>query len=138
MFCILIKNVYLCRLKLLYLEYCVFMSYFSEKIKNSDIFSHLSSMGYLPRWMVLVMDLLLCVVAYYCAHNLAYYFYYFKYAGIDLYDLQNLLIILGCQMVCFWIFHTYAGIIRYSTFVDATKLLLAIVANVVILLLINS
>jgi FlaA1/EpsC-like NDP-sugar epimerase len=94
-------------------------------------------MGYMPRWLVLVMDLLLCVVAYFCAYTLAYHFYYFQYADIDLYNCKNMLVILCCQFVWFWIFHTYAGIIRYSTFVDATKLLFAILANVITMLLIQ-
>ena len=34
-------------------------------------------------------------------------------------------------------FHTYSGIVRYSTFVDITKLLSAIIVNVLTLLVIN-
>jgi FlaA1/EpsC-like NDP-sugar epimerase len=113
------------------------MKSFIDIINKSDIFSRIYSMGYMPRWLVLVMDLLLCVVAYFCAYTLAYHFYYFQYADIDLYNCKNMLVILCCQFVWFWIFHTYAGIIRYSTFVDATKLLFAILANVITMLLIQ-
>ena len=113
------------------------MKSFIDIINKSDIFSRIYSMGYMPRWLVLVMDLLLCVVAYFCAYTLTYHFYYFQYADIDLYNCKNMLVILCCQFVWFWIFHTYAGIIRYSTFVDATKLLFAILANVITMLLIQ-
>ena len=113
------------------------MKSFIDIINKSDIFSRIYSMGYMPRWLVLVMDLLLCVVAYFCAYTLAYHFYYFQYVDIDLYNCKNMLVILCCQFVWFWIFHTYAGIIRYSTFVDATKLLFAILANVITMLLIQ-
>lgn len=108
-----------------------------DRIKNSDMFSHISSVGYLPRWLVLIVDMFLCVVAYFFAYNLSYHFYYFQYTDVVLYDVTNLSVILICQLAWFWVFHTYAGIIRYSTFVDATKLLFAIVANVITLFVIH-
>ena len=113
------------------------MRNFINKIKNDNLFSHLSSMGYLPRWMVLMLDVLLCLMAYVGAYQLAYRYYYFQFTGIELYDLGNILIILGIQIVWFRIFHTYAGIVRYSTFVDLKKLLVAIIANVITLLVIH-
>ena len=113
------------------------MRNFINKIKNDNLFSHLSSMGYLPRWMVLMLDVLLCLMAYVLAYQLAYRYYYFQFTGIELYDLGNILIILGIQIVWFRIFHTYAGIVRYSTFVDVKKLLFAIVANVITLFVIH-
>ena len=113
------------------------MENFKTKLKNSDIFSHLSSIGYLPRWMVLLLDITLCVVAYLCAFQLAYHFYYFQYPSVQLYEVKNMLITLGCQVLWFWVFHTYSGILRYSTFIDATKLLYAIIANSFSLILIH-
>lgn len=109
------------------------MNNFKDKIKNSDIFSHLSSMGYLPRWLVLILDVVLCLVAYLIAYRLAYHYYYFQFSGIEPYRLSNILITLGCQMLWFWIFHTYSGIVRYSTFVDITKLLSSIICNMLTL-----
>lgn len=108
-----------------------------NKVKNSDMFSHLSSVGYLPRWVVLILDVMLCLLAYVFAYQLAYHYYYFQFADIELYKLTNILVTLGCQILWFWVFHTYSGIVRYSTFVDVTKLLFAIVANVVTLIFIH-
>ena len=108
-----------------------------NKVKNSDMFSHLSSIGYLPRWVVLILDVMLCLLAYVFAYQLAYHYYYFQFADIELYKLTNILVTLGCQILWFWVFHTYSGIVRYSTFVDVTKLLFAIVANVVTLIFIH-
>ncbi len=113
------------------------MGFFVDKIKNSDIFSHLSSMGYMPRWMVLILDVVLCLVAYILASKLAYHYYYFQFTSIELYKLTNIILTLGLQIVWFWVFHTYSGIVRYSTFVDITKLLSAIIVNVLTLLVIN-
>lgn len=94
-------------------------------------------MGYMPRWMVLILDVVLCLVAYILASKLAYHYYYFQFTSIELYKLTNIILTLGLQIVWFWVFHTYSGIVRYSTFVDITKLLSAIIVNVLTLLVIN-
>jgi FlaA1/EpsC-like NDP-sugar epimerase len=47
------------------------------------------------------------------------------------------LIVVFCQSIFFWIFHTYSGVLRYSNFVDAAKLLMAVCANMILLFLIN-
>ena len=114
----------------------ILMDKLLNKVKSSDIFSHLSSIGYLPRWMVLILDVVLCLVAYVLAYQLAYHYYYFQFADIELYKITNILITLGFQIVWFWVFHTYSGIVRYSTFVDITKLLSAIIANIVSLFIV--
>ena len=108
-----------------------------DRIKSIDAFMNLSSIGYLPRWLILIFDMALCLGAYILADQLAYRYYYFQFVGIELYELGDILIVLGIQMVWFWVFHTYLGIVRYSTFVDVTKLLAAIVANVVTLFAIH-
>lgn len=108
-----------------------------DRIKSIDAFMNLSSVGYLPRWLILMFDMALCLGAYILADQLAYRYYYFQFVGIELYELGDILIVLGIQMVWFWVFHTYLGIVRYSTFVDVTKLLAAIVANVVTLFAIH-
>ena len=115
----------------------ILMDKLLNKVKSSDIFSHLSSIGYLPRWMVLMLDVVLCLVAYVLAYQLAYHYYYFQFADIELYKITNILITLGFQIVWFWVFHTYSGIVRYSTFVDITKLLSAIIANIFTLFVIH-
>jgi len=43
------------------------------------------------------------------------------------------LILIFFQIVFFWIFHTYSGVLRYSGYVDAAKLLLAVFSNVAFL-----
>ncbi len=106
-------------------------------LKNSDVLSRLSSIGYLPRWLVLMLDVALCLGAYVLAYQLAYHYYYFQFSEVNIGKLSNILIVLGLQIVWFWVFHTYSGIVRYSTFVDIKKLLLAIVSNVTTLLVVH-
>ena len=38
--------------------------YNMNELRNSDIFSHIPQMSYLPRWGVLLMDVMLCSIAF--------------------------------------------------------------------------
>ncbi len=106
-------------------------------LRNTDIFSHITNLKYIPRWVVLFVDIVLCVFSYYVAFYLSSRFYnvapderYFTF-------FQRLGLILILQVFFFWIFHTYSGVLRYSGFVDAAKLLFAVILNVLILVLAN-
>ena len=106
-------------------------------VGKSDIFSHLSNLKYIPRWAVLIVDLVLCAISYYIAH-------YFSMNLIHELPDQRILsffernLIVGIsQIIFFWIFHTYSGVLRYSSYVDAAKLFLAVFLNLVSLLIIN-
>ena len=35
-----------------------------RELRHSDMLSHISGLGYLPRWAVLLLDLALCFTAY--------------------------------------------------------------------------
>ena len=47
------------------------------------------------------------------------------------------LIVMAVQVVAFWAFHTYSGILRYSTFIDTTKILLSNISTGAVLILFN-
>ena len=47
-------------------------------------------------------------------------------------------IVMVLQAIMFWVFHTYSGILRFSTFVDATKVVLSVLAAGITPALINS
>ena len=106
-------------------------------LRNSDMFSHITNLKYIPRWVVLTLDIFLCIVSYYAAFYISYKLFendpdqrFFSFY-------QRLGVILSFQIVFFWFFHTYSGVLRYSGYVDATKLLLAVFLNVGVLTLIN-
>jgi FlaA1/EpsC-like NDP-sugar epimerase len=50
---------------------------------------------------------------------------------------QRLGLIIISQIIFFWLFHTYSGVLRYSGYVDAAKLLFAVLLNVLLLSLVN-
>ena len=110
---------------------------FSE-LKRSDIFTHVTNLTYLPKWGVLLIDMLLALIAYVVSYMISY-----NLAGLHvekgvLAIWQQAAIIMVFQAVAFWIFHTYSGILRFSTFVDATKVVFAVLAAGLVPALINS
>lgn len=113
------------------------MSNRKSQVLDSDIFSHLTSIGYLPRWFILFLDTILCAVAFYIAYAISIKVYYFRFPMQEVAMETRMLIAVGSQIVCFWIFHTYSGILRYSSYVDIVKLLMAIGLNLVFLFAIH-
>ena len=109
-----------------------------KDIFNSDIFSHWVNLSYLPRWGVLLMDLFITLIAFVVSivigHSL--WSYHFPELLIPQPWIQAIIIVFT-QCVFFWVFHTYSGILRYTTFVDTIKVIFAIASNGTILLIVN-
>jgi len=106
-------------------------------LKSTDIFSHLTNLKYIPRWLVLFLDVILCISSYYAAHFISAKLFnsILDERIISFYQMGG--IIIGFQIIFFWMFHTYSGVLRYSGYVDAVKLLLAVSLNIGIISLIN-
>ena len=100
-----------------------------EKIKD---------IGYLPRWCILLLDMLLCTIAFWLSVWIGSgMFNYMQYSN-ELYSYgEQYLIVMGIQVLMFWAFHTYSGIIRFSTFIDMVKVLGANLSAGLIILVIN-
>ena len=100
------------------------MKKLKNDIRQSDIFSHLASVGYLPRWCVLFIDLLLVSIAFWISMGIGTSMFHYGEISPETTTLRywvQFLILLVVQFICFWSFHTYSGILRYSTFVDTIK-----------------
>ena len=104
---------------------------------RSDIFTHLINLKYIPRWAVLLFDLFLCLFAYYISHYLSQRIYNNELDGRVFSVFQRVGIIMALQFFFFWFFRTYSGVLRYSSYVDASKLLLAVFLNIGIISLAN-
>lgn len=109
-----------------------------NELRRSDMLSHVSGFGYLPRWGVLLLDLFLCLVAFWASVLIGQGMFDYKEVGQDLDIWVQCLCTMGIQTICFWLFHTYSGILRYSTFVDTLKSLLATLLTGLTILIINS
>lgn len=83
----------------------------------------ISNLGYLPRWIVLLIDIgilvFAAIISYFLLLNLNIKFQYSVPASI------RYLVVVGVNTFYFFVFKTYSGIIRHSTFIDGIKLLLA-------------
>ena len=108
-----------------------------KEIRQSDIFSHWMNVDYLPRWGVLLLDLLIVFVAFAISYVIGSNLLMYNTDYLSLPIWLQALILMGVQTVFFWMFHTYSGILRYSTFVDTIKVSLAVVATGVLLIVIN-
>ena len=109
-----------------------------NEIRHSDIFSHLPQMHYLPRWGVLLLDLFLCTIAFWVSVWIGSGFFNYMNVGETSLSIGlHYLIVMGMQLVMFWAFHTYSGILRYSTFIDTTKVLLSNVMTGLALVALN-
>ena len=109
-----------------------------HELRHSDMFSHLPQMSYLPRWGVLTMDLLLCTVAFWLSVWIGSGF--LNYVNLDSQPVATwaqYLLVMVLQVMAFWAFHTYSGILRYSTFIDTIKVLLSNLCTGLVMVLIN-
>lgn len=104
---------------------------------NTDIFSHLVSFKYLPRWVVLFIDFIVCISAYYIANRISIEVFKNLHLTNVFSFYERLGAVMAMQMILFWFFHTYSGVLRYSGYVDAIKLVLAVFVNVVLLIIFN-
>lgn len=95
-------------------------------------------MGYLPRWGVLFLDLLLCTIAFWISAWIGSNYFNYSSDNPPILPIeQQYLVIIIVQMIAFWAFNTFSGILRYSTFVDMVKVLLANLATGVAIVLFN-
>ncbi len=107
------------------------------KILGSDIFSHLITLKYLPRWMILSVDILITVFSYIISTSIIYSFYdepLILRANTHVIPAFTFIFV---QIFFYWLFHTYSGVLRYSTLVDTAKLFLAVAINALIFLIAN-
>ena len=90
---------------------------------------------YLPRWIVFFIDVLLItlssVVTYFLLEDLGIS----ALQEVTIYS--QLLIVLGVHILTFFIFNTYSGLIRHSSYLDAIKLFLAVATSYFLLVFIN-
>ena len=105
---------------------------------RSDMFSHIPQMSYLPRWGVLLMDLVLCTIAFWLSVWAGSGFFHYAVLSQQMVPIGwQYVILMATQVIAFWLFHTYSGILRYSTFIDTVKVLLSNITTGLILVAVN-
>lgn len=91
----------------------------SKKKYNGDNYLRISSLRYLPRWMVFLIDVCILFIslgiAFYILNKITVLP---KFLPIE----WKYIIIIGTNILFMYLFKTFAGIIRHSTFIDIQKI----------------
>ncbi|MCR5861714.1 polysaccharide biosynthesis protein [Flavobacterium sp. J372] len=95
----------------------------NHAISNTKLWNSVHSLGYLPRWIILVIDLFVIaitgLISYILIHRTGV-----LYVKKDVYII-SIPVYLIISLVTFRVFRTYSGIIRYSSYIDAVKIFFA-------------
>ncbi len=90
----------------------------------------------LPRWSILIIDLVICAFSLTLA-----FFLRFNFKSIPPEDLKNLpydyVILLGIRAVSFFISKTYKGVVRYTGSNDALRILKVVILGSALLFVVN-
>ncbi|MGO4821844.1 MULTISPECIES: polysaccharide biosynthesis protein [unclassified Flavobacterium] len=113
--------------------------YFKKQIQHSFFEKvlrlNINNLSYLPRWIIVLIDTFVLVFAF------IFTFLIFKGTGLK-YVLTSHSSFFVCSFFLvniffFWLFRTYSGIIRHSSFVDAIKIVFSQSSVFLIFILIN-
>jgi FlaA1/EpsC-like NDP-sugar epimerase len=106
-------------------------SFFSRENLRFNI----HNLSYLPRWIIVMIDFAILLLAFF------FTFLLFKGTGLHyVITSHNILfvnILFGVNLFFFWLFRTYSGIIRHSSYIDAVKLLFSQMAVLILFLILN-
>ncbi len=108
-----------------------------KKTLESIFIKKASTLGYLPRWIILIIDIVILTLA----NILTYVLLVNLISTSTFYDVLNVYerygLIIFVNTLFFVFYKTYAGIIRHSSFIDAIKLLFSTFSSLLVLLSIN-
>ena len=111
--------------------------YFRLKILSNRLrnFGNLRNLGYLPRWIVLMIDIAIVLISLLLVYAM------FWSMGLHSFNVQFTNYVVPSYLLVsvffFWLFRTYSGIIRHSSFIDAIKLGFATFSTLIVLILVN-
>src|SRR5690606_17502437 len=106
-----------------------------EALRETRLNVNFNNLSYLPRWTVLLMD-----IAAVCSAGLLTYS---MLVGMKLqyihqgYLMYGSVLLLVVNILFFWVFKTYSGIIRHSSYIDGVKIFFAQFAAIVALAFLN-
>jgi len=107
------------------------LKYFSR----ANLKFNIHNLSYLPRWIIILIDVSVLIVAF----SLTYLI--FNGTGLDYIITSNVLtfigLFFGINIFFFWLFRTYSGIIRHSSYIDAVKILFSQTSVLVFFLFFN-
>lgn len=110
-------------------------SFFHQYFTRDNLRFNIHNLNYLPRWVVVTIDTMILLISF------LFTFMLFKGTGLNYlitaYEIEFVTFFFGVNIFFFWLFRTYSGIIRHSSFIDAIKLLFSQISVLVFFLLFN-
>lgn len=107
----------------------------SNFFSRENLKFNIHNLSYLPRWIIIMMDFSVLVL------SLFFTILIFKGTGLDYiitpYSFRFIASLFGVNVFFFWLFRTYSGIIRHSSYIDAVKLLFSQMAVLILFLFFN-
>ncbi len=91
----------------------------------------------IPRWVIFMLDLLICTFSLALSYLLRYNFHFNEMFEKEQNIMTSLVILLFFRVIAFYITQTYAGIIRYTSSQDAVRIALAVVSSSMVMLVLN-
>lgn len=95
----------------------------------------IQNLSYLPRWIIVFMDLVVLIIAFVFTKLI------FNGTGLPYVIIPSkslfLILFFGVNIFFFWLFRTYSGIIRHSSYIDALKLLFSQMSVLFVFLFLN-
>ncbi|HEX7870160.1 MAG TPA: nucleoside-diphosphate sugar epimerase/dehydratase [Chryseobacterium sp.] len=102
---------------------------------NGDNILKLTELRYIPRWIVILIDISIILLSI----LLSYFFLEKLHVKVNFpqYIFQQRILVIAINILFMFVFKTYAGIIRHSTFFDFFKIILSSGSTLITLLAIN-
>ena len=107
----------------------------SKYFSRANLRFNIHNLSYLPRWIIVMLDVSVLIIAFFFTYLI------FRGTGLDYIITPDSLIFvssfISVNVFFFWVFRTYSGIIRHSSYIDAVKLLFSQMAVLVVFLFFN-
>ncbi len=104
-------------------------------LSRENLIRSIRDLSYLPRWIVVGIDLMVLVFSFFFTKLVL------NGVGLHFITFENkvpyICFLLGVNIFTFWIYRTYSGIIRHSSYTDAIKLLFSQVSVLVFFVSLN-
>ncbi|TDD98393.1 polysaccharide biosynthesis protein [Flavobacterium cellulosilyticum] len=96
---------------------------------------NIHNLSYLPRWIIVIIDFSVLITSFLLTYSL-FIGFQLDYIITKKY-FTFIIIFFGVNLFFFWLFRTYSGIIRHSSYIDAVKLLFSQTSVLVFFLFFN-
>lgn len=107
------------------------LHFYGEKLSTT-----LKNLGYLPRWIILCIDIFIICLSAFLTYIILKQFG--EYYILPNYTVEGVVLYIFTNLLFFRVFRIYSGIVRYSSYVDAFKILFSQTAAFIIFLCVNA